>query len=493
MRSWVENFLKDQGGGLKLLLIGFLTLALLIPLNMVEGVINERSWRHKEVLGDIARQHGGEQRLVGPYLLAPYVTESTITVPATKDQPARKRLVRGEGYAVILPEELKVKADLAHAMRVRGVYSAPVYGADVNVAGSFVTPDLQAVIPNLKSVQWAQAAVVLGLSDLTGLAAAGDLTIGEGKQAFQAGAPAFAGRMFGRIKHGGGYRGNTHPSGGDARFGAIHAGINFASRSEPGARMAFETTLNLKGSGGFFMAPAAKTSRLAVAGDWPHPSFQGAPLPESREVTEAGFTADWAVPALARGYGAVWHGDHAKILLADAVNGAIGFRHARPDDFYVGAERAVKYGVLFVALTFLACFVLERFGGRRLHPAQYGLVGLSLALFYLLLISLAERIGLAGAYVGAAAVIALMNGAYVGAALASFKSGAGAGGSLALLYAAFYVMLMSEDDALLIGSSLLLLGVALAMAATARIGKSRTAAPEPPQVGPASEELGESQ
>ena len=87
MRGWVENFLKDQGGGLKLLLIGFLTLALLIPLSMVEGVISERSWRHKEVLADIARQHGGEQRIVGPFLLAPYVTETSITVPATEDTP----------------------------------------------------------------------------------------------------------------------------------------------------------------------------------------------------------------------------------------------------------------------------------------------------------------------------------------------------------------------------------------------------------------------
>ena len=373
-----------------------------------------------------------------------------------------------------LPEDLKVSASLAHMMRERGVYSAPVYSADIAVSGAFVTPDLQAVIPNLKSVQWEQAAIVMGLSDLTGLAAAGDLKLGDGKMAFQAGAPAFAGRMFGRIKQSRSqYR--EGPRGGDARFGAIHARANFTSRATPGSRVTFETAVDLKGSGGFFMAPAAKTSRLSLKGDWPHPSFQGAPLPETREVTDAGFSADWAVPALARGYGAVWHGDHAKSLLADAVSGGIGFRHARPDDFYVGAERAVKYGVLFVALTFLACFVLERFGGRRLHPAQYGLVGLLLALFYLLLISLAERIGFASAYVGAAAVIAVMNGAYVGAALSSLKRGAGAGGSLALLYAAFYVMLMSEDDALLIGSGLLLLGVGLAMAATARIGKRKEA------------------
>lgn len=69
-------------------------------------------------------------------------------------------------------------------MRVRGVYSAPVYGADVAISGAFVTPDLRAVIPNPKSVQWEQAAIVMGVSDLVGLAAAGDFTIGEGRQAF---------------------------------------------------------------------------------------------------------------------------------------------------------------------------------------------------------------------------------------------------------------------------------------------------------------------
>jgi len=131
-------------------------------------------------------------------------------------------------------------------MRERGVYSAPVYGADVAVSGAFVTPDLRAVIPNLKSVQWEQAAVVIGVSDLIGLAAAGDLAVGGGKQAFEAGAPGFAGRMFGRIKQTSpAYRDYPQSGGADARFGAIHARVNFASRSEPGARVAFKTALNL--------------------------------------------------------------------------------------------------------------------------------------------------------------------------------------------------------------------------------------------------------
>ncbi|MEQ9123509.1 MAG: inner membrane CreD family protein, partial [Alphaproteobacteria bacterium] len=150
---------------------------------------------------------------------------------------------------------------------------------------------------------------------------------------------------------------------------------------------------------------------------------------------------------------------------------AVGFRHVRPDDIYVAALRAAKYGVLLTALTFLACFVLERFGRERLHPAQYGLIGLSLALFYVLLTALAERIGLLPAYAAAAGAIVLMNGGYVAAALRSARRGLGAGTALACLYVAFYVMLASEDDELLIGAGLLLAGLALAMAATARINR----------------------
>jgi hypothetical protein len=211
------------------------------------------------------------------------------------------------------------------------------------------------------------------------------------------------------------------------------------------------------------MTPLAGASRFEMVGDWPYPSFQGAPLPEDRSVTDSGFTANWTVPGLSRGYGAIWYGASVERSLNEASKGGIGFRHVRPDDFYNAAARSVKYGVLFVTLTFLACFVLERFGGRRLHTAQYGLVGLSLALLYLLLIALAEHIGLFWAYLSAASVIAGMNAAYIGAATA-----------LALLCGAFYVMLESEDNALLIGAGLLLIGLAMGMVATVRMGAAKS-------------------
>ncbi len=478
MRERIEKFRRDQSGALRLALIGVLTLLLLIPLAMVEDLIGERSYRHREVLADIAGQHGGEQRLVGPVLAVPYVysetrTERVKAVDGDGDgdgETTRERTVEIASVAVIMPERLAARANLRHELRRRGIYEAPVYAAEVTLDGAFMRPDLGAAIPNLVRVDWGKAAVIVGLSDLAGLAAAEPLETAEGLHAFEPGAPAFAAELIGRISQrfpNAGERG--YGGGRNAAAGFFHAPL--ALRADDVNPTAFKTSLKLNGSGGLFLAPVARNSAFEIAGDWPHPSFQGAPLPAEREITDAGFAARWRIPSLARGYGAVWLGERAEALLADASQTAVGFRHARPDDFYVAATRAVNYGVLFVSLTFLACFVLERFGGRALHPAQYGLVGLSLALFYLLLIALAEHIGLGRAYLAAATTIAGLNGLYVGAALRSAGRGLGAAGCLALLYAAFYVMLESEDNALLIGAGLLLAGLAGAMAATARMAR----------------------
>lgn len=453
MSSVFKSFIAREGGSLRLLLIGLLTLGLLIPLSMVEDVIQERQTYSMTVLADVAKQHGGAQRLVGPLLVVPYVYEVEQSY-RTDDETAIGEIVRRKiertSYALLPPRALNVQAKLSHETLRRGVYEAPVYRGDIVLAGDFIVPDLARSIPNFVRADWSRAAVALTTSDPSGLARAVTLEIGAGDIQFAPGPPGFAASSF-------------NSAGG----GAIHAPL--ALDEPPTGPLAFKVALALNGSAGFYLAPIGNETAFQLEGDWPHPSFQGAPLPRERQVDEAGFRARWNVPALARGYGAVWNSAGAASRLHQAAGEAVGFRHARPEDVFVAATRAIKYGVLFLALTFLACFVLERLGGRRLHPAQYGLVGLSLALFYLLLIALAERIGLLPAYISAAVAIAGMNGAYVGAALRSLRRGVCVAVALGLLYAAFYVMLASEDDALLIGSGLLLAGLTLAMAVTARL------------------------
>lgn len=465
MANWFETLSKEHSVGLKLLLIGVLTLALLIPLAMVEGLIDERSWRNQEVLRDIASQQGGVQRVIGPLIVVPIVRRVEREVRDTESGEMRRTAVNVDDVAVMTPKSLNVAADAKHEMRRRGVYEAPVYRAGVDISGSFAKPNLKEAIPNLEPVDWTKAAVVVGVTDLVGLADATSFDIGGQSKDFRSGAPAYAASLFSSDKKERAMYDGERPG-----VGAIHAPLEIGA-SEPAA-LEFKMTIALNGSGGFFLSPIGRDNKFTIKGDWPHPSFQGAPLPSQPPAIDAqGFEAKWSAPGLARGYGEVWYGPAAERQLRVAVGDAVGFRHARPDDFYNAARRSVKYGVLFVALTFLACFVIERFSEKRLHAAQYGLIGLSLALFYLLFLALAERIGLLPSYAAAAAAIVCLNGAYVWAATRSFRNGLGAGGALALLYAAFYLMLASEDDALLIGAGLLLAGVALAMAATARMGQ----------------------
>jgi inner membrane protein len=201
MRAWMEAFLNEQGGALKLALIGVLTLALLIPLGLVGGVVDERSWRHQEVLREIARQHGGEQRLIGPLIVVPYVQRTIRHVTNAVDGKSEERSVDSEAVAVILPTALSMRAELTHEIRRRGVYTAPVYGADVSINGAFNRPDLSKTIPNLVLVDWGKAAIVLGISDLPGLSRAGDILVGDDALPFQAGAPAFATERVWRLAY----------------------------------------------------------------------------------------------------------------------------------------------------------------------------------------------------------------------------------------------------------------------------------------------------
>ena len=88
------------------------------------------------------------------------------------------------------------------------------------------------------------------------------------------------------------------------------------------------------------------------------------------------------------------------------------------------------------------------------HPVQYALVGMSLALFYLLLLSLSEHLSFALAYAIAATACVLLIGFYVSHVLHSVLRGTLFGLLLAALYGLLFALLSAEDYALLMGSIL---------------------------------------
>jgi inner membrane protein len=149
--------------------------------------------------------------------------------------------------------------------------------------------------------------------------------------------------------------------------------------------------------------------------------------------------------------------------------GSFGVGLATPVDIYQQADRSTKYGVLFIALTFLAFFIVETLYGVSVHPVQYLMAGGALCLFYLLLLSLSEHLPFTLSYAVAAGATTALVGTYGRTMLGARKPAASTAGLLAGLYACLYVVLQLEDYALLVGSLALFVILALSMFVTRRV------------------------
>jgi inner membrane protein len=237
------------------------------------------------------------------------------------------------------------------------------------------------------------------------------------------------------------------------------------------APLNYKIELVLNGSSSLALAPAGRETTVALDSDWPHPNFTGF-LPVSRTISGQGFSANWSVPYLARDVPQAWAGAPQAIVLDRFMNRDLGVNLFVPVDFYALVERALKYGFLFVAAAFGGVFVLELLGGRRVHPIQYIFVGLAIVIFYVLLLSLSERIGFSLAYLTASVATGVMISAYVGMALQSLRRGLIMLGIFAVLFGLLYMILQLEDYALLAGSVAGFVLLTATMFATLRVNWS---------------------
>jgi inner membrane protein len=227
--------------------------------------------------------------------------------------------------------------------------------------------------------------------------------------------------------------------------GGLHALL--PDLQAPGAQTVnFSFTLDLAGSEAFAIAPLGANTAVSMRADWPHPSFQGRFLPERHEIGREGFNAQWTVSRLAG--------------QSPAEQLAVSF--IEPAGLYQQLERASKYGFLFIGLTFAAFLLVELLRRLSIHPVQYALVGLALAIFFLLLTALSEHIAFAAAYAIAAGACVGLVTVYLVRVLHSARLGLGSGAALAALYATLYALLKAEDYSLL-GGSLLLFGLLAAV------------------------------
>jgi inner membrane protein len=209
-------------------------------------------------------------------------------------------------------------------------------------------------------------------------------------------------------------------------------------------------------------APVAEQTQVSLRSDWPHPSFQGRFLPNEREISDSGFNASWRISSLATSAPRDVRADTAQVehFWVEFID---------PVNAYLLADRATKYGVLFIGLTFLGVALTEVMRRARVHPVQYLLVGSALAIFFLLLVSLSEHMAFAWAYAGAAAACTGLLAFYGTHVLGGARAGLGFGAAVATLYGVLYVLLQQEQTALVLGSCLLFLALSAVMVLTRRV------------------------
>ena len=434
----------DWGG--KAILVAMLAIAMAIPGLFVFGLVAERTHRAAAAVAEVSALQGGPQSILGPQLIAPYA------------QSDDKGVLRNSGWWVVSPDQGRADIRVRTTTLHRGIFEVPIYHANVDLSAQFAAPASPPDIPAGAQIDWSRAQIVMGFSDLRGartdVVAHYSQTGATTPLAFSP-APAVD---LGSLKA------SSSPQDAGNGFGLVTAPGGALAATRSGVVTAH---MEFTGAARISVLPFAKSTTVSIGGDWPSPSFDGGFLPATRRVAAREFSAGWSVPFIARGLSEA--GPSAIVSLAALGPKDLVVSFVRADNPYENVTRALKYGVLFIGLVFLTFFVFEALSGRRLHPAQYLMIGLAQMVFYLLLLSMAEYVGFDVAFVIAAIATVALIGLYAGAVFGSRNYGIRALVVFSGVYGLIYLLMRLDDFALLAGSVASFLGLATAMYLTRNI------------------------
>jgi len=437
---------------LKALMVFGLTIAILIALSMIGGLVQDRQHHRAAAVEEVARSSAGAQLLEGPVLFVPY---SDRIVTARVDAQGLEHRVEQvkNGVWIFFPQSLDLHGTMRAVPRMRGLHEVRLFELDSTQRATFrvrIPRDDDPATPRTIG----QPRLGIGIRDVRGLVGVPSLKVaGAARKLLQ-----------------GQGRGSS----------GLHTMLDAPAE---GAKLEFDVEFGstLQGTETLSVVTLADRNTIELESAWPHPQFHGDFLPRARSIGPDGFKASWEVSSLASNAQAQFRQRGPENAAIDAVSVSL----VDPVNAYSKVDRATKYGVLFVVLTFAAFAMFEFMKQLRIHPIQYGLVGLAVAIFFLLLLALSERIAFGVAYVVAAAACVALIGYYLGHVLGGWLRGGGFAALLATLYAALYGLLVSEDNALVLGAGLLFLILAAIMVLTRKVDWYRaTALPPAPPGGP---------
>jgi len=414
---------------LKIGIIFFAGIILLASTSLIQELVHERENLQFSAINEVSSKWGNAQTISGPFISIPYYRyEKQIQEDKTV------KILKFKEYIHLLPESLDIKGNINPEKKHRGIYEIVVYGSDLNISGEFTNINFEELNIDYKNILWDKAVLTTGISDLRGIENQVLLNWNENKILFNPGTTS---------------------------YDLVSSGINAKLPEilpEDTSTFKFSFDINLKGSRLLYFVPVGKTTNVNLNSAWQNPKFNGAYITNSNKVDKKGFTANWKILHLNRNFPQIWTNNQYQIS-----NSAFGVDLILPVDSYQKNTRSVKYAVLFIGLTFLVFFFTEVLKKIFIHPIQYILVGLSLIIFYTLLLSISEHLNFDKAFLISVIATLLLIFAYVKAILKSWSLTFLITGILIILYTFIFIIIQMQEYSLLIGSIGIFIVLAMVM------------------------------
>lgn len=396
----------------KISFILLLILLLMIPNGFIQSLIRERQSNKYEVQNEIASSWGNRQTVSGPLLAIPY---------ETKHINDDGKVWHSKHKYYLAPDAANIDAQIFTEVRKKSIYEEVLYTSNLTISGNF---NLSHIEPKAEDkVLWEESTFILGIFDPSGINRKVEVSINDT---------------------------NYKLSPGTLHSDVVSSGVHsYITLTEEDTVVKFATNLDLKGHYHLFFEPTAQTTTVAMHSDWSSPGFVGKSLADEREITKDGFTAKWKISEFNRAIPTIWTDRESRLGNSDRT---FGVELIQPVDHYQKNMRSAKYALLIISLSFLAFFFFELILHKRLHPIQYTFIGLSLSIFYYLLLSISEHLGFDTAYLIASISVISLIILYTKSILGSMNQIWILAGILSLLYAYIFVLLQLEEYALIAGS-----------------------------------------
>lgn len=420
MNETAQNSPKSTQLMGKLIVLAVLVTVSWVATMFVWATTQDRQSRQESASAEISEQWSRPQTISGPVI--------TIPVETTTVSASGERMVSASTIT-LLPRKLSYESKIKSQLLSRGVYETPVYTTTISGAGDFDVTGIALEDSSSTRIIWNKAIISLNVSDTRGVSSMFELNL-NGEKYQMVPSSDFS----------------TLDSSG------MHANI-MIDPNKPDYVFSFE--MPLKGSREISFLPLGEDTSVVVDSDWSAPNFIGKFLPEERSITENGFNAVWNITSYGKNLPQYWFDNSSTVTNELLLSKSFGVALYQEVDFYTMIDRAIKYSILFISLTFLTFFMYEILAGLRIHPMQYLLVGFGIAIFYLLLLSFAEIVGFLSAYLLASAATTGLITSYSFSFFRVRKRVFTIAALLVSLYCYLYILLQMDQYSLLFGSVLL--------------------------------------